>query len=190
MDCREPFTDLDLVKKRLRGQFVNYLVITLVHVRRRVIFVPNRHRVVTPKKEESMNKVGWLCKLDWSSCQAGSSGVPTGDENQADLIPWAPRDRADLCEKCTRVLVLTKFWRSGVPNFVKIKRGYSQFLTRIYGFLWRLNFRFPIVPLSVLGLSNLTEICFKLVTTRVPAGHQPEQWLRMITETDRERKSV
>ena len=39
MDRRGPHTQLSLVKKRLRGSFVGYLVITLVSVRIGVIIV-------------------------------------------------------------------------------------------------------------------------------------------------------
>lgn len=68
MDRRGPRTDRRSVKKRLRCCFDEHLVITRVPVRLRVIFVADRHRVVTPKKEESVNKVGLLCKPNWSSC--------------------------------------------------------------------------------------------------------------------------
>ena len=58
MDRKGPVTGLSLIKKRLRGYFMRYLVITLVRVRLGVIFVAYYHHIVTPKKEENMNKVG------------------------------------------------------------------------------------------------------------------------------------
>ena len=98
-------------------------------------------------------------------------GVPTNNENQGELIPWAPRDNANLCENCTRVLVLTKFVEVKVPNFVKMGSRWARFLPRIYGFLWVVNFRSPLVSISVAGVSNLTEIRLKLVTMRVLSNY-------------------
>ena len=141
--------------------------------------------VVTPKKEESMNNTWFLCKLDWSSWQIVIIRVPTASGNQHGLSPWAPRYRADFCEKCTRVLRLTKFCRSGVPNFVKMSRGVRQFLTWIYGFLWGLNFRFNLVSISVPGLIKLMKIRLKLITAGVPVDHQPKRKSWSPTEIDR-----
>lgn len=95
-----------------------------------------------------MNKIELLCKLNWSSCQSVVAGVRTAIEKQENLIPWAPRDRADLCAICTRLLALTKFGEGGVPNFVKINCRNGLIFAPIYSFLWVVNFRSQLPPFA------------------------------------------